>query len=133
MQTEPNNVILFPKWKKTLEEESLYALQEKRYEEALEKLNKLLSYQVDDYEILIAKLMCLMELSRYEEAQELCEELLQHKDDNYYHYLHMYLTILFQTNQYELLMEHAAAELADKQLPEIFREQFTQLYDISKR
>lgn len=133
MHTEPNNVILFPKWKKTLEEESLYALQEKRYEEALQKLNKLLSYQVDNYEIIIAKLMCLMELARYEEAQSLCEALIKHKDENYYHYVHMYLTILFQTNQYEVLMEHAASDLADKQLPEIFREQFTQLYDISKK
>ncbi|RDW19333.1 tetratricopeptide repeat-containing protein [Oceanobacillus arenosus] len=133
MYTEPNNVILFPKWKKTLEEESLYALQEKRYEEALQKLNKLLSFQVDNYEIIIAKLMCLMELARYEEAQSLCETLIEHKDENYYHYVHMYLTILFQTNQYEVLMEHAASELANKQLPEIFREQFTQLYDISKK
>ena len=53
MSSRSENVILFPKLQKRLEEESLFALQEKRYEEALSKLNLLLSYHIDNHEILI--------------------------------------------------------------------------------
>lgn len=130
---EKENVILFPKWKKTLEEESLLALKEKRYEEALHKLDQLLSYQVNNHEIVIGKLICLMELDRYEDAQVLSEELLTNKNEHYYHYLHIYLTILFQTNQYVRLMEQIDLEFEVAEVPQPMKEQFQQLYDMSKK
>ncbi|PAV27710.1 hypothetical protein CIL05_20650 [Virgibacillus profundi] len=133
MQHQTDNVILFPKWKTALEEESLHALKEKRYEEALEKLDKLLSYQIDNHEIIIGKLICLMELGRYGEAQNICEELLQFKSKNYYQYVHMYLTILFQTNQYELLMEQVEYEIENDTIPLTVKEQFQQLYNMSEK
>lgn len=128
-----DNVILFPKWKTALEKESLQALKEKRFEEALEKLNKLLSYDVNDHEIVVGKLMCLIELGRFDESQDICEALLLNKntDVNYYHYVHIYLTILFQTNQFDLLIEQVKEEFEDESLPESIKEQFQQLYDIS--
>ncbi|MGP4108397.1 DUF3196 family protein [Virgibacillus sp. L01] len=132
MQSNKENVILFPKWRTALEEESLNAIKEKRYEEALTKLDQLLSYHVDNHEIVIGKLICLMEMDRYEEAQDLCEALLKHKDENYYHYLHIYLTILFQTSQYELLMEQVEFEFESETVPDVIYEQFQQLYDMSK-
>lgn len=131
-QDASENVILFPKWKDTLEEESLQALKEKRYEEALTKLNKLISYQADSHEIIVGKLMCLMELGYYQEAQEICEREMQKKGENYYHYLHMYVTILFQTHQYDLLLEQTGYELASDNLPPELREQLEQLYQLSE-
>ncbi|WP_404453329.1 DUF3196 family protein [Virgibacillus necropolis] len=130
---ENENVILFPKWKKTLEEDSLLALKEKRYEEALHKLDQLLDYQVDNHEIVIGKLICLMELDRYEDAQLLSEKLLENKNENYYHYVHIYLTILFQTNQYKRLMEQVEYELDAATVPQAMKEQFQQLYNMSKK
>ncbi|ASK63042.1 hypothetical protein CFK37_13255 [Virgibacillus phasianinus] len=126
-------VILFPKWKQTLEEDSLLALKEKRYEEALHKLDQLLDFQVNNHEIVIGKLICLMELDRYTEAQELNEHLLANKNENYYHYVHIYLTILFQTNQYKKLMEQVEYEYEAADLPGPMREQFQQLYDMSQK
>lgn len=133
MEKQSENVILFPKWKTALEEESLLALKEKRFEEALEKLNQLLSYNINDHEIVIGKLMCLIELGRFDEALDICEALLVNKDDNYYHYVHIYLTILFQTNQFNQLIEQVNEEFEDPTLPESIREQFQQLYDISSK
>lgn len=133
MESQSDNVILFPKWKKTLEKESLEALKEKRYEEALIKLNKLLSYDVDSHEIVIGKLMCLMELGRLDEAQDICESLLMIKNENYYHYVHIYLTILFQTNQFELLMDQVEFEFEDDSIAEPVKEQFQQLYNMSEK
>lgn len=134
MQHRDENVILFPKWKTTLKEESFQALQEKRYEEALDKLNELIHYQVENHEIIIGKMICLMELGRYQEAEDLCEEVIQNKqDEHYYHYVHIYLTILFQTNKYSLLMERIQEELNSESLPPQLREQFLQLYDMSEK
>lgn len=130
---QPENVILFPKWRNVLEEESLAALKARRFEEALEKLNQLLSYQVNSYEIISGKLICLIELGRYKEAQEICEDVLQQKDKYYYHYLHIYLTVLFQTNQYDLLMEQVEEEFEKQELPALLKEQFDQLYEMSNK
>lgn len=126
-------VILFPKWKKRLEEESLAALKEKQYGEALQKLNKLINYKVVNHEILIGKLICLMELGDYEKAQELCEELIAVKSENYYQYVHIYLTLLFQTSQYELLMEQIEYERKSEPIPDPYIEQFDQLYEMSNK
>ena len=133
MQKNEENIILFPTWRMRLEKESLQALKDKRFAEALYKLDKLLSYQVNNHEILIGKLICLMELGRYEEAQDLSEELLELHNDNYYHYVHIYLTILFQTNQYDVLMEQVEYELESEEIPLSIEEQFIQLYNMSEQ
>lgn len=133
MPNSDENVILFPKWKTRLEDKSLEAMKQKNYEEALTNLNLLLSYQVNNHEIIIGKLICLMELGRYEEAQDFCEQVLKHQDPNYYHYVHIYLTILFQTSQYELLMEQVEDEFGNDDIPNMIREQFQQLYDMSEQ
>lgn len=133
MQNSSENVILFPTWRKNLEAESLQDLKQKKYEQALSKLNKLLDYQVNNHEIIFGKLICLMELGRYDEAILLCEELINDKTENHYHYVHVYLTILFQTDQYLLLMEQIENELEDDLIPHDVRQQFKQLYDLSKQ
>jgi len=131
MQNKADNVILFPKWKSMLEEESLKSLKEKKFEEALDKLNELLRFRVDNHEIYMGKLICLMELAQFKEAQDLCEELIQQQSENYYHYLHIYLTILFKTNQFDLLMNQIESEYIQGEIPDMFKQQFEQLYDMS--
>ncbi|HAM79650.1 tetratricopeptide repeat protein [Ornithinibacillus bavariensis] len=132
MQQNDENIILFPRWQNTLKNESLQAIQERRYEDALDKINRLLHYHVKDHEIIIGKIMCLMELGRFEEAEEVCEEvLINRQDENYYQYLHIYLTILFQTNKYSLLLERIEEEMKSPELPLVMREQFEQLYELS--
>lgn len=133
MHQQTDNVILFPKWRSALEEESLQALKDKRYDEALIKLDKLLSYHIDDHDIITGKLICLMELGHYDEAQDICEELIQSKSENYYHYVHMYLTLLFQTNQFEQLMKQVEYEIENSVIPLPVKEQFQQLYDLSEK
>ncbi|WP_068674534.1 M48 family metallopeptidase [Oceanobacillus sp. Castelsardo] len=128
-----DKIILFPKWKKELEKESLVALKEKKYDEALIKLDELINYHVDNHEIITGKLICLMELGEFNEAQNLCEDLLKLEDEHYYHYVHIYLTILFQTNQYNLLMDQVVYEFQKKDIPSLQREQFKQLYEISEK
>lgn len=133
MPTGTENIILFPKWRKKLEEQSLQDLKQKKYKQALIKLNKLIDYHVNDHEIVFGKLICLMELGHYDEAISLCEVLIEDKTENHYHYVHVYLTILFQTSQYNVLMEHIEDELNDEKIPNVIKEQFLQLYNLSKQ
>ncbi|MFD1065410.1 tetratricopeptide repeat protein [Oceanobacillus locisalsi] len=128
---DSTKVILFPNTKKQLEEEGLHALQEKRYKEALEKLNCLIDYHEGSHEIYIGKIMCLMELGKYKEAEQLSEHLLARKDAHYYHYFHIYLTILFQTSQYQHLMDLLEIEFEHNMIPDMLQEPFEQLYEMS--
>lgn len=130
--TKGEKVILFPKWKTTLIEKGLRALQQKNYDEALTVLNQLISYNIQGHEIIIGKLICLIELNKYTEAQEICEEVLHSDHEHYYDYLHIYLTILFQTNQHAQLMDTVEHELQYKNIPSILRDQFKQLYHLSE-
>lgn len=127
-----DNIVLFPKWQERLESASLEALKKKRYDEALEKLEQLIEYRVDHQEIMVAKMICLMELGKHNAAETFAETLLNKNDDGYFHYMHIYLTILFQTNQYQRLMETVENELKDKAVPAVMKEQFHQLYAISQ-
>ncbi|GAB3797116.1 tetratricopeptide repeat protein [Virgibacillus kimchii] len=133
MGKKAGNVVLFPKWKTSLEESSLRAMKEKRYEDALGKLEELISYKVNHYEIIVGKIICLMELKRFHEAQDICEEMMQQGNDDYYHYLHIYLTLLFQTNQYDLLIEQVEEEHIKGSLPPLLEKQSKELYELSKK
>lgn len=133
MQNKEDNLILFPKWREDLQKEGLLALKKKRYSEALPKLNQLIDFNVNSHEIMTGKIICLMELGQYDEAQTLCEELLTYKDGNYYQYMHIYLTLLFQTNQFDALLQQVDLELAKKEIPAIIAEQFQQLYQMGKQ
>ncbi|WP_152654776.1 tetratricopeptide repeat protein [Oceanobacillus sp. CFH 90083] len=128
---DSTKIILFPNTKKQLEEEGLHALKEKRYKEALDKLNCLIAYHEGSHEIYIGKLMCLMELGNYKDAERLSEELLAKKDAHYYHYFHIYLTILFQTSQYQHLMDLLEIEFEHNMIPDMLQEPFQQLYEMS--
>src|SRR5690625_454510 len=96
-------------------------------------LKKLLIYNMNNNEILIGKIICLMKLGRYEDEQDLSEELLELRNFNYYHYVHIYLTILFQTNQYDVLLEQVEYEREYEDVPSSIEEQFIQLYNMSEQ
>ncbi len=132
MEQQTEKVILFPKWQKKLEKESLEALKQKRYDEALNKLDELIHYHVDHHEILIGRLICLMELNRLEDAIDFSEQLLAaERDEYYYHYFHIYLTILFQMSEYDILMDEVAQILLADDIPADLKAHFKQLCHMS--
>lgn len=132
MNQEQEKIVLFPKWKEVLERESLAALKNKQYELALGKLEELIKHRIDHQEIMVGKVICLMELGRQEEAADFSLELIDKKDAGYYHYVHIYLTILFQQHQYKELLERVDLEMESNLIPSELKEQFLQLYAISK-
>lgn len=132
MDSNEENVIIFPKWKSSLEKSGIQAMEQKNYKEALEVFNELISFQAETDKIVFGKLICLIELGYMEEAQILCEERLHLACNRYYDYVQLYLTILFKTEQFEAALERIEMELNKKQLPEATRMQLKQLYQVSK-
>ncbi|MBM7554592.1 tetratricopeptide repeat protein [Thalassobacillus pellis] len=133
MKKRRGNVVMFPKWKTRLENEGLKAIKEKRYEEALESFEPLFEHNVASHDVVTGKLISLMELGKYESAEELCEYLMKHDHDNYYQYLHIYLTILFQTSRYEELVSLLDEVFQESDMPQQMRTQFWQLYEVSRK
>lgn len=132
MQRNKDNIVLFPSLQKELEKESLKALEQENYSEALSSINNLLRYQVYTHELIMGKLFCLMELGYFDEAEAFCEDLLQENNDHYYDYLHLYLTILFQAQKYDALMNYIDFEINDRTLSNELTEKLQQLYHMSK-
>ncbi|MGM8213295.1 tetratricopeptide repeat protein [Virgibacillus sp. W0430] len=132
MQPNKEKVIIFPKWKTNLEQSGMQAMERKNYKEALEMFNQLLQFQVKHHEIMLGKLICLMELGEMDEAQQLCEERMQAADEHYYEYVQIYLTLLFQTDQYEAVLEQIELERLHTNVPNKVLEQFNQFYELSE-
>ncbi|MFG6119004.1 hypothetical protein [Thalassobacillus sp. B23F22_16] len=133
MKKKKGNIVMFPKWKTRLENEGLKAIQEKRYEEALKTFEPLFEHDVASHDVVTGKLVSLMELGKYEAAEELCEYLMKHDQENYYQYLHIYLTILFQTSRYEELVGLLDEIFQEEDMPQKMRTQFWQLYEVSRK
>ncbi|TFB24954.1 tetratricopeptide repeat protein [Filobacillus milosensis] len=131
MDYEQHDVVMFPGWRKELEEKSFEAVKHKNYDEALLHIEKLESFKEASNDILTAKVICMIELSRYDEAISLCRKLMREDDDNYYKYLHIYLTILFQTSQYTEVVDLLNEINETSSIPRDYKEPFKQLYDMS--
>ncbi|GEL77433.1 hypothetical protein [Tenuibacillus multivorans] len=133
MDYEHHDVVMFPGWRKELEAKSFDAVKHKNYEEALIHIEQLESFNEASNDILTAKVICFIELSRYDEAIMLCRKLMREDDDHYFKYLHIYLSILFQTSQYSEVVDLLDEIKETSSLPVEYEESFEQLYDMSKQ
>ncbi|RPF55450.1 tetratricopeptide repeat protein [Aquisalibacillus elongatus] len=133
MEFEHHDVVMFPGWRKELESKSFEAVKHKNYEEALLHIEQLESFREASNDILTAKVICLIELNRYEQAISLCRKLMKEDDEHYYKYLHIYLTILFQTSQYSELVDLLDEIKESSTIPWEYEDAFKQLYDMSKQ
>ncbi|HLS35005.1 MAG TPA: hypothetical protein VK061_02075 [Bacillota bacterium] len=128
----PNQkIVLFPKLKERLKNDAAEAYRNKKFEQALDIYESLLSYGETEHEIVFGKVLCLVELKRFSLAQQICEEQLIKNEGNYYDFLHLYALILFQTDQYYALQAQLDFELSQVTLPPYLEEQLQYLYDIS--
>lgn len=131
MEDKNDIVLLFPKLKTSLKKEAAENYRNKNYKKALELYDQLIKYNETEHEILFGKLLCLVELKQFELAQKLCEDQLRKENKYYFDYLHLYVTLLFQTEQYHLLISQLSSELKNISLPPHLYEQFKYFYDLS--
>ncbi|MDC3415694.1 tetratricopeptide repeat protein [Aquibacillus sp. 3ASR75-54] len=127
-----DKVVMFPKWKERLMLQSKQAVKEQRYQDALAIYNKLLDYKTRTHEVYTGKLLCLMELGEMVEAEVLCEQLLATQEEGYSDYIQLYSTLLFQSNQYDKVVELLEDITSEHDLAQQVKEQLMQMYHLSK-
>ncbi|WP_188206338.1 tetratricopeptide repeat protein [Alkalibacillus aidingensis] len=132
MSLERHDIVMFPGWRKDLEQKAFDAITQKNFEEALLHIKKLEEFNEAHSEIITAKTIALVELGRYDEAIGLCRQLMKEDEDNYYKYLHIYLSILFQNSQYTELIDLLDEVFETETVPPEYREVFMQLHNLSK-
>jgi len=132
VKKETKNIVIFPKWKEALERESFQLLKEKEYETALAMFNELIKHGESTHEIIFGKLLCLAELEKLEKAIKILEQLIFQENDQRHEYIHMYLTMLYQTNEYEQLINTVRQMEQINHFPKQYREHIEQLYLMSQ-
>ncbi|MGP4067565.1 tetratricopeptide repeat protein [Halobacillus sp. B29] len=133
MENNKGNIVMFPKWKTNLEKEGLQALKEKRYQDAVQSLQPLLDYDAANHDVYTGLLMSWIELGEFDEAEDLCKKQMKIEIDHYYHYLHIYITILFQTNRYQDIVDLLDEVFEAEDVPHQSRTQLWQMYEVSRK
>ncbi|UOR12142.1 hypothetical protein [Halobacillus amylolyticus] len=133
MEKYTGDIVMFPRWKTKLEREGLEAVREKKYQEAVELLLPLVNYEVASCEVMTGLLMSWIELGQYNEAEELCQDQMRSDQEHYYHYLHIYITILFQDNRYLELVDLLDEIFETEDIPHQSRTQLWQMYEVSSK
>lgn len=131
MTTDKGNVIMFPRWQQNLEDKTVQLINDKNFVEALNSIDELIYHNASTFNTNMLKLLCHVELGQYEEAIEFCESVLMRDDPDYYAYLEFYLTILYQTNKFEQLMDVYEEEKEMGTIPNQLKERFQELYKLS--
>src|SRR5690625_1482183 len=115
---------MFPSWQENIEEKSVLLVNEKKFNEALKTIDKLISHNASTFTTNMIKLLCHVELDKYDEAIYFCESILMAEESveyDYYAYLEFYLTILYQTNNFEELITVYEEEESKGPIPEYFK------------
>lgn len=133
MVPDENNVILIPNIQEKLQVAGFEALQDKKFDIALENLNELLRCGVSSYEVCIGKIICLINLKSFNEALEFGEMLLARADENYIDYFDYYLMTLYEMElYYEVVIEIDHLESLHE-IPAEYEEKFSMMYGLAKQ
>ncbi|MCP3025517.1 hypothetical protein [Halobacillus sp. A5] len=133
MEKHNGDIVLFPKWRSTLENTGFEAVKEKRYKDAVESFVPLVEHDVATHEVITGLLMSWIETGHFSEAEDLCQEQMKSEEDHYYQYLHIYITLLFQTNRYQELIDLLDEVLETEDVPHQNRTQLWQMYEVAKK
>ncbi|MBN8236802.1 tetratricopeptide repeat protein [Halobacillus kuroshimensis] len=133
MENKRGNLVMFPGWKSRLEQSGLEALKEKRYKEAAEAFEPLVEYNQAGHDVITGLLMSWIELGHFDQAEELCQEQMKETIDQYYHYLHIYITILFQSSRYSDIIDLLDEVFESEDIPHQSRTQLWQMYEVSRK
>jgi hypothetical protein len=130
---EKGNLVPFPNLKQRLLDKGMEALQQKKYEEALDLLQQTLDIDSELDEVHLAVVVCLFELGHLDEAKGRCQTMLKQDIGDYYEVLQIYLTILVQLGQYEEVEITIEAVLQEGKFPSQTVENFYRLLDFSRK
>ncbi|RLQ98021.1 tetratricopeptide repeat protein [Falsibacillus albus] len=129
------NIILFPNLKERYLDIGLEHLNQHRFHEAVEFLQKALQLSEGrgDGDIEMALAIALYESRSYKEAKNICQELLHKGIGDYFEVVDLYLMILLQLNEHQEIESTIRALLEEREVPSEKLEHFEKLLQFSER
>jgi tetratricopeptide (TPR) repeat protein len=128
-----DNIFLFPNVDKLLMEKGLDRLQNKRFTEAIEYLEKALELDEDNEEIGLGLIIAYFESGNLLAAKKLAHKSLQKGFGDYFQLIDIYIMILLQLNEYEEIVSTIQALLDEKEIPIEKLSNFTKILEFSQR
>ncbi|HLR43231.1 MAG TPA: hypothetical protein VK067_08350 [Pseudogracilibacillus sp.] len=104
---EDKKVVLHPSSAQSLMDRSLQAIEQEDFQTALRNLDQLLAHGVENFQINIGKIICLIQLGEQTDAILFCEEVMEdERNEHFFDYLFYYVTLLFEANEYAKLIAY---------------------------
>jgi tetratricopeptide (TPR) repeat protein len=127
------NIFLFPNVDKLLMEKGLESLQNKKFSEAIDYLEK--AKELDSYndEIGLGLIIAYFESGNLIAAKKLASESLQMGLGDYFQLIDIYIMILLQLNEYEEIVTTLEALIEEKEIPSEKLDNFSKILEFSKR
>ncbi len=135
MPGKNDRIVMLPHVKKGLEEQALGFIEDKKFDQALKVIDQLIFHEINQANLNLGKIVCLVELNRLEDAVIFVEGLLREETKDYYLYLEYYLTLLFQNNEYDEILRVLREETPDlpEELAPLFSEYQKMAFQMSEK
>jgi tetratricopeptide (TPR) repeat protein len=133
MEERENTVVLFPNLSHRLKEKGFDALNNKKFQEALDCFEQLLNYGLEDEHSEFGAVVCLMELGEWKEAKVRCQALMEGNEAFDADVLEMYISILVQLNDYKAIAKITDLTLRQHKLPEEQEQKLISLSSFAKK
>lgn len=127
------NVILFPDLEKRLLERGLEQLQQKKYRDAIELLERANTLAPKDADVHIGLVLAYYESERLEDAKGLAQRMLKEGIGDYFQVVDLYLMILVQINEYEEILLTIEMLQDEREIPFEKQDHFSKLLAFSRK
>ncbi|MFD2446254.1 tetratricopeptide repeat protein [Bacillus sp. CGMCC 1.16607] len=127
------NIFLFPNVDKLLMEKGLESLQNKKFSEAIEYLEK--AKELDQYneDIDLGLIISYFESGNLLTAKNIANESLQKGVGDYFQLIDIFIMILLQLNEYEEIVSTIEALIEEKEVPIDKLDNFSKILEFSRR
>lgn len=127
-----DNIVFFPKLKDRIINLGKRALEDKNYDQALKLCNQLKEMNEHTSQTELAAVACLLECHKAKEAKTRCEELVfgPFESDEA---IEIYISILFQLKEYDVLQKTIKKLLTQKRIDESQMEKFKAMLSLTNK
>src|SRR5699024_8247971 len=128
---EDKKVILHPSSAQALMDESLQAIEQEDFQTALTNLEQLFAHGLENFQINIGKIICLIQLGEQTDAILFCEEVMEDEtNEHFFDYLFYYVTLLFEANEYAKLIAYIDSLEKNMDVDPAHRASYEEMYDM---
>ncbi|WAA11607.1 tetratricopeptide repeat protein [Fervidibacillus halotolerans] len=129
----PNNIIPFPNLEERLLEKGIALMENGDPQQALSLLLQAQKLNEENPKTMSLLAAAYSQMGNFQRAKEVVEQLLRNGSSDYFSTMEMYISILFQLNEYEKICQIIQILLDENHIPFEKIDQYEKLYILCKR